>query len=430
MIGRGVGYAAAEDALTHGRKLAQSPGESGRLTTETTYTLVQQQADLAPLLAALRETETVALDTEADSLHHYHEKICLLQLSATVGGEDRHWIVDPLAGLDLAPLLALLEERKLLIHGLDYDLRLLHRAYGTRPFRVFDTMLAAQILGREQIGLAALVEGACGVVLNKHGQRADWSVRPIPEKLLAYAVDDTRYLARLTAALRAELEEKQRLDWHRESCERALAAALVQRAEPKEDAWRIKGGGHLVGRPAAVLRELWQWRDTIAERLDRPPFKVANPEFLLQWATWIAENPEATMADLPETPHWLRGDRLDSFVRAMKQALTMPPEHWPGRPARTGGARATRQEEAILQKIVKLRDVKAVEIGIQPGVLAPRDALRAWVQQAPATREDLEARSPLMRWQTALLISAVWATLQGEEAEEENHSELGMTDSD
>ena len=174
-------------------------GGPRRLTTPASYTFVDNASGLRPLLDDVESADDVALDTEADSLHHYQEKICLIQLSV----DGRHWIVDPLAGLDLTPLLALLEGRELLIHGCDYDLRLLFRSYQMRPSRVFDTMLAAQLLGREQIGLAALVETACGVALSKHGQRADWSRRPLTENLLDYAKDDTRYLHPLAAALRA-----------------------------------------------------------------------------------------------------------------------------------------------------------------------------------------------------------------------------------
>lgn len=375
------------------------------------YILIDQQDDLSPLLLELARHDRVALDTEADSMHHYREKLSLIQLSM---GET-HWIVDPLAGLDLDPLMKLLEERELLIHGADYDLRLLYRAHQFRPQHIFDTMLAAQLLGKPRIGLAALAQEICQVVLPKEGQKADWSRRPLSEDLLHYAADDTRYLAQVADTLREELVQHGRLDWHGEICRRQMATAREPRQVSEDEAWRIKGGKHLTGRPAAVLRELWRWREEHARLCDRPPYKIANNEFLLQWTRWVAENPGATLEEAPDRPEWLRGPRLKSFNLALHTGLALQRSHWPGPLPGSGEPRCTREEEVLLRQLLEARDEVAAGLGLDPGVLGPRDALKSIARQHPRTEEELREKSPLMSWQTESLAGALLPLLQADE---------------
>ena len=160
----------------------------------------------------------MAVDTEADSLHHYIEKLCLVQVS--VPEEDM--VIDPLVSLDLKPLVELLNRKSLILHGADFDIRILKRFYAFEPREIFDTMIAAQLLGYEKQGLADLAEKHCGVVLSKSAQKADWSVRPLNEKLLLYAANDTHYLLPLRAKLQEELEALGRDGWHRQSCAKLL----------------------------------------------------------------------------------------------------------------------------------------------------------------------------------------------------------------
>jgi ribonuclease D len=371
------------------------------------YAIVAHPGDLEPLMRAIRAHPSVAVDTEADSLHHYHEKVCLIQLTVDGG----HWIVDPLAeGMDLEPLIRLLEERPLILHGADYDLRLLRKSHGFRPRRLVDTMLAAQLLGWTEFGLAALVERVCGISLSKHGQRADWSVRPLPETLLAYAVDDTRYLHRVAASMLSDLEKLERLGWLEECCQRLLETTAVEStpARDQENAWRIRGGRHLKGRPAALLRELWQWREEIARHIDRPSFRIAANAFLLEWAGWLEENPKATVAEMPERPSWLHGRRLQSFEAAVERALAMRPADWPKPPDRHSRQRRyTPEEEDRLKLLTRARDEVAEKLGLQPGFLGPREALRPLVRANPGDPDAFCRVTGLMQWQGACLAPAL-----------------------
>ena len=180
------------------------------------YVYVRERAAMETLIERIASAERVAVDTEADSLHNYFEKVCLIQLSL---GEE-HYIVDPLAGLELSGFLAALAEKPLIFHGGDYDLRMMRASLGFISRReVFDTMIAAQLLGIEQIGLAALIEKYFGVTIEKAGQKSDWSRRPLSEKQLSYAVNDTRFLERARRLFGSELSERGRLEWHAESCQ-------------------------------------------------------------------------------------------------------------------------------------------------------------------------------------------------------------------
>ena len=203
---------------------------------------------LAHFLPRLRAAEWIALDTEADSLHAYPAKLCLLQFS--IPGADV--LVDPLADLDLTPLWDVLRGRELLLHGSDYDLRLLREHHAFVPHKIFDTMIAARLLGVLRFGLQDLVGTTLGVALEKGPQKADWAKRPLTERMEAYARNDTRYLQPLVANLREQLVAKGRLAWAEESCAALVAECAVLPPPDPEREWRIKGSAKLTREELAV----------------------------------------------------------------------------------------------------------------------------------------------------------------------------------
>ena len=234
--------------------------------------MIETDEKLAAWLPKLRAAKWVALDTEADSLHAYPEKVCLIQISTADG--DR--LVDPLAKINLDPLLDALNAHELIMHGADYDLRLLRKHHEFTPSAIFDTMLAARLVGEWQFGLSSLVEKFLGVKLDKGSQKADWARRPLTEKMEIYARNDTHYLQPLADKLKLELQRKDRLAWHQESCARLIAECSQPPVVDGDSVWRIKGSSHL-SRPAfAVLRELWHWRENEAVAANRPPFFISR----------------------------------------------------------------------------------------------------------------------------------------------------------
>ena len=382
-----------------------TPDDSATYAAQTP-SLVADADSLGRLVADLsaHPADPVALDTEADSFHHYFEKVCLLQLSR----DGSVWLVDPLAGLDLGPLFTRLSDRRLLLHGADYDLRLLSRGYAFRPREIFDTMLAAQLLGQKEIGLAALLSARLGLTLDKSSQRADWSRRPLAPALVAYAAADVLHLHALVALLEADLAAKGRLEWHAEECARLVAQDLSPAPEDPETDWRIKGSNAISPKERAFLRELWRAREERARALDLPPFRVLHNEALLVLSRRSAAG-ERDLAALFPRP--LPSPFAARVREALDRAAALPPSAWP--PPRRG--EIVRPEPALEKAVNALRtrrDGVALHLGLDPGVLASRAALveiaRAELtagRRLPAA--DLTAATGLSRWKAALLADGV-----------------------
>lgn len=343
---------------------------------------VADAAGLDALIRTLEPHAVIAVDTEGDSLHSYYEKLCLLQLS--VPGCDA--IVDPLAGFSLEPLLRLLENRRVVIHGMDFDLRMLRRAGAFEPREVFDTVIAARLAGYKEFGLAALARAEFGIELAKGPQKSNWARRPLDDRLLEYARNDTRHLIPLAESLERKLIALGRMDWFRESCERAQASSQVVRERDPETAWRIAGSGALRGRCAALLRELWRWRDGEAQRVDRPTFHILQNSELIELA-------HAVDSGNWEVPPRLHGSRRRRFEEAVQRALALPQSEWP-KVERRPRPEPIPDFDARFEAIRRVRDAAAHRLQLDPSLIAPRSAL-----ESVAARRD----PGLMRWQNALL---------------------------
>ena len=350
--------------------------------------MIDSEQTLAAFLPVLRVADWVAVDTEADSLHAYPEKVCLIQIS-TVSGDK---LVDPLARLNLDPLLDTLSGHELIMHGADYDLRLLRKHHEFVPSAIFDTMLAARLLGLRQFGLSHLVEKYLGVKLEKGPQKANWALRPLTERMERYARNDTHYLKLLADRLKPELEAKGRLAWQQESCARLIQDSTVPRCPDLDSLWRIKGC-HLLERPAlAILRELWQWREAEAIGANRPPFFVLSHQALVD----IAAAAATAQPIAPFLPRHISDRRRGGLMNAIARAQGLSPDHHP-RPLRRICRRPSEGEKRRFAELQQYRDVHAARLGIDPTLIASRgmlsDLAHDWDQHA------LE----LMNWQRDLL---------------------------
>src|SRR5438093_1603797 len=307
-------------------------------------------AQLAELLKKIDPAERVGIDTEADSLHCYREKLCLVQVGLRTGD----YIVDPLADIDLAPLRLALERSEIVLHGADYDLRMLRRGLDFVARRIFDTLIAARLLGIREFSLAALVKRYFGLELPKGSQKANWAHRPLPARMAEYAINDVRYLLPLAEKLEAELDRYQRRDWLRQSCQRVVEQAAVTRVRKQDEFWRIRGSGLLRGRAAAVLRALWQWREREAEMADRPPFHILQNEKLLSAAVGFASG------SVPDYKHF-SSRRRQAFREAARIALTAPESDWPVLPRRIG-TRPTADLVRCMEELRQRRDDDGEEL--------------------------------------------------------------------
>ncbi len=350
--------------------------------------VIDTESKLAAVLPQLRAAKWVALDTEADSLHAYPEKLCLMQIS--VEGLDA--LLDTLAPMPFDAVLKILHDHEVILHGSDYDLRLLRKTFDFVPRHIFDTMLAARLLGRKQVGLVNLVSHYLGVTLEKGPQKADWGRRPLTPRMAAYARNDTHYLKPLSELLRAELKAKGRLDWHRESCAAYIRdSAVIASPDPDRD-WRVKGSHLLDPRGLAVLKEIWHWREEEAIAANRPPFFVLMPDTMVALSRAATDSravdPLIPRRFSPRRRQGLQGAIQRGLASAHKPAV-LRPQH----------KRLTEAQARRCRELERRRDRRAAELGIEASIIASRSLLLELARQADHAPQDL-----LMRWQRQLIL--------------------------
>ncbi|MEO7167852.1 MAG: HRDC domain-containing protein [Chthoniobacterales bacterium] len=347
--------------------------------------MIASDAQLAEILPQLSQHDRIAVDTEADSLHCYFEKLCLIQL--TFDSQDH--LVDPLSPVALQPLCTALAAKEIVLQGMDFDLRLLRRTFDFPVNEVFDTVIAARMIGLREFSLAALVQQYFDVTLAKGSQKANWARRPLPPAMETYAKNDTHFLLPLAARMEEQMRTLGRMDWFRQSCRRALEQTLVSRERDPDEAWRITGSGTLPPREGAILRAIWRWRDREAQQADRPSFHI------LQNSAMIDAAKQFVAGETPEFRH-LSDRRRRGFLDAAQEALDLPESAWPQRPPRVSRARTPNFDKKV-EVLRQRRDHHAKELAIDPAFIAPRNALEGIA--ADPTRTD----AILVPWQRELL---------------------------
>jgi ribonuclease D len=357
---------------------------------------VDNEKALDYFISNLRGYFPIALDTEADSLHHYKESVCLIQVTH----DSRHFLIDPLGKFPLDQLWPPTSRHTWIIHGADFDLRMARRAGAPEPQAVFDTMLAAQLLGLKAFGYGALVEKYCGITLNKGSQKADWSRRPLSPAMLEYAVQDTEYLEPIADIMGKALKEKGRLEWHEQSCARVVESSKFVRENDPENEWRISGSALLSPQALAIVKELWYWREKEAEQVDLPVFKVLHNELLLDLADWCAQNARVSPMGAPRWPHRVSPARAERLIAAIERGRNAPPVPRPPR-----GERAPRDKEAEqrMEKLRAFRDKVAADLEMDPTVIAPKSTLQDVARDPETAAARLIAEHRWCPWQWELL---------------------------
>ena len=346
----------------------------------------------------IADTRQIALDTEGASFHRFVDRVYLLQLST----RDSHAVIDPLPIGVPTGLGTLLEDPavEVVFHDADYDLRLLQQDYGWHVRNIFDTRIAAQLLGYAAFGLAALLEKFFQVKLDKKHQRADWSMRPLTEGMLDYAAQDTRYLLQLRDELATELGRLDRTAWAREEFA-LLEGTRWQDDEPGGAFLRIKGARDLTRRELAVLRELVPWRDTVAGALDRATFRVLGNEQLLEISRVQPQTKEA-LGKIKGMPRAILEQRGADLLDAVRRGLAVPDADLPRFPRAPRWDRDPEFDTRV-SALKTARDAAAKRLILDPGVLCSRDRLEAVARRNPTTLEELTEIPELRRWQIAEL---------------------------
>jgi ribonuclease D len=353
---------------------------------------------LAREAVELARAPVIGIDTESDSFYHYRERVCLIQVT----GDGPDLIIDPLALDDLSVLAPLMADPEVVkvFHGADYDISSLKRDFGWEIVSVFDTMLASQALGFEKISLADLVDKYFGTRLDKKYQRYDWSRRPLKDECLEYARLDSHYLGRLREILVAEVEAGGRAAQVAEECRLVETREWNHHEYAPDDFMRVRGVGKLDEGARRIMRELCVMRDRMAQRVDRPHFKVIGNDALLQIARHAPESHRALTALLGRKNHVVRRYSAD-VVEAVRKGLedrTPLPRSRPD--AKVGPRRLTGHvEPKIFEQLRRWRNAAAEERGVAPGTLMPNATLQEIAIVKPDSDEAMERVPDMRDWQ-------------------------------
>jgi ribonuclease D len=359
-----------------------------------TYVWVDTYPALRSLAARLERETSIGVDLEADSMFHYREKVCLVQISSST----QNVLLDPLILKDIRPLVPVFKDPGVqkVFHGADYDIRSLNRDFGIEVRSLFDTQIAARFLGYRETGLASLLKDKLGIIIEKKYQKKDWSERPLPSVMLDYAARDASHLLDLARILRKELRAKGRLFWVEEECE------IQSRVRPQPDNndplfLKFKGAGKLDSRSLAVLEAILQFRRRVAMRRDLPPFKVLTNLPVMEMAVKrpARERDLKTIKGLGRAQVKVLGR---SLLKKIAEALDLPADRLPVYPKRAG----KRMTPKIAERAKVLREWRercAKRLDIEPGLVCTNAQIHHLAARNPLEPEDLEGIEGLRKWQ-------------------------------
>ncbi len=373
------------------------PEQYGRLRRHDVATpeWIETQSGLNALAKKLCNEITIGVDMEADSFFHYHEKVCLIQLAT----DKDVYVVDPLAIKDMSPLKDIFSNQDItkVFHGADYDIRSLYRDFGIEVENLFDTEVAARFLGYTSTGLDALVLRFFGVTLDKRFQRKDWSVRPLDPEMIRYAAYDVFFLLPLYNKLRKELIQMGRIGWVKETCRELEKVRPVKPGPDTPLFAKCKGAGRLLPRELAVLEELLKFRNQIASKKDRPPFKIISNKALIALAKKRPANMKALKKSgiLSDKQVNMYGTRIIMAVHKISglpdEAMPVYPRAKPQRPAAPVSLR--------IRKLKEWRNKKAKSLGIDPCLVLNKQAMHEIAEKNPSCHNDLKEIKQLKEWQ-------------------------------
>jgi ribonuclease D len=353
------------------------------------FTWINTPSDLSQLIDHLLTLNTLAVDTESDSLYSFFEKVCLLQLSTPT----ENFIVDPLA-IDISPLGQVFSQSSVqkIFHAAEYDLITLHRDYGFVFENLFDTMLAARVLGWPRYGLGDILETHFKVQLNKKFQRYNWGRRPLSEAAVRYACLDTHYLHELRAEQVQALQEMGRLEEAQAAFNRMTHVRANVKVFDPADFWRIKGIRRLSESEQARVQALFVLRDRLAREMDRPPFKVLQNSTLIRLATSQPRNVKAL--------HQIKGlskGLASRYGKRILHTLGNPPGHPAAHPQhkRQNSRPVRNRYERLRQWRNHLADTR----GVEADIIVSNDVLHALARENPQTLSELREADLLGPWQ-------------------------------
>lgn len=358
------------------------------------YRFIDQADDLAEVVPALLKQPAIGVDLECDSMFHYKEKVCLIQIATPL----QNMVIDPLSVKDLSPLAPVFAHPRIekVLHGADYDIRSLYRDFRIRVHTLFDTQIAARFLSIRETGLASLLKARFSVLTDKKYQKKDWSKRPLPEPMIHYAVQDIHYLLPLAQELKAALAARGLLFCVQEENE-LLSQVRPEAGENTPLYLNFKGASQLDPRSLAVLDRILRFRDREARQRDCPHFKVLGNQAVMA----MARIKPVTEKDLrgidglsPKLVHKL-GRHL---IEAVKEGLQLPETALPAYP-RVKRPRLHPETAARVQALKRWRAQKTAEWGVDPALILTNAQIQAIAAVNPKSPADMTAVTGVRRWQ-------------------------------
>lgn len=376
--------------------------------TRPAYHYIRTSAELRQFVSRISQEKILAVDLEADSMFHYQEKVCLVQMA----GNGENVVIDPLEVNDLSPLAPLFKDPTVckVFHGSDYDVRSLYRDFSIEINNLFDTQLASMFLGERETSLGAVVGHRFGIQLDKRYQKKDWSQRPLPDGMVEYAASDVFHLILLARQLMAELTAKGRLTWVKEECD---YLSQVRPAENGDDPLflRFRGAGRLPRRNLAALEGLLQYRRELAAKKDRPLFKIFSNTALLKIAAELVDTPEAMEAARCLSAKQIRihGKHLAAIV---KKAKAISPNNLPTYPRKRRVSVPAQVPERV-KAIKAWRDRLADRLALDPTLLFNKALMTAIAVKKPSGIHQLRELEGCRKWQVNAFGKDVLEVLAG-----------------
>ncbi|MDY6839043.1 MAG: HRDC domain-containing protein [Thermodesulfobacteriota bacterium] len=395
------------------------------------FRLIQTLPDLQRLCRELSGQMVLGVDTEADSLYHYFPKVCLIQISTP----QNTFVIDPLSIETMDPLHPIFGDHRVkkVFHGADYDVRSLFRCFRIEVSNLFDTMVASQFLGEKEAALAAVVKNRFGIALDKKYQRANWSKRPLNHDMMLYAAHDSAYLIRLYVELEKALRSKGRLAWVEEECEILSRDSVVDGNPGHREAKRanslkcnvpegtkraapplfrrFKGAGKLAARDLAVLEEILRFRESIAMKKDKPPFRIF-PNSVIQKLVKAKPVHRAALKKVGDLPSDFVKRYADGVLGAIQRALALPGSCLPSFP-KSPRPPQNRKKEARLKLLKTWRGLKAKDLKLDPGLMCNNQLLHAFAEHDPQHVDDLKAIDKMRVWQRKAFGKEIIQVLKG-----------------
>lgn len=358
------------------------------------YEYIDTPSALSAVVGQLETASRIAVDLEADSLYHFYEKVCLIQIAT----ETTNLVIDPLALEDLSPLKPLFENDQIqkIFHGADYDVRSLNRDFNFTINNLFDTELASRFLGIPGTGLEAVVQQYFNIHLDKKYQKKDWSKRPLPGAMVDYAARDVMYLLPLAEQMTQKLVSKNRLGWVQEECAN-LSKVRMSLENHQPLFLKFKGAGRLAPRALAVLENVLQFRRQAAQKKDRPLFKIFSNRAVLAIAVEQPRTLSALKATntLGKTQLGMYGDKL---LLCVQEGLSMDTDALPVYP-RKRAPRLPADVPPRVKVLQKWRKERADKLQMDAGLICNKALITQLAVQNPKDRDTLAGVEDIKSWQ-------------------------------